>query len=206
MSDRNSQRYGNSHSHEHHRSHNHRHRPGSYGDSFRGRGYRLGDWHSHNESLDSMNGDGHEFVNGRCRNCGALEHHQHRHGGHNSVNGQRQHSTRHTSTRNHSTRNHSTHNHSTRIVQTGAICSNSRRIQAELLRWLNSARTSGTGRPQPPDDYIFCDEHMRQNFGHDYRRFTPNQYMGFLAAAAQQRIRQQQNGARNSDNRGAHAH
>ncbi|KAI0142289.1 hypothetical protein F4776DRAFT_500623 [Hypoxylon sp. NC0597] len=203
-----SRRSQNHHHHHHHHGHDHSH----------------GHSHFHGYDSDDMGGDEHEYINGHCINCGEPEFPQ---GGHRVVQfvngrctncGERQPSTRsnrsnrnnrnnrnNRSNRENRNNNDNHNNQSSRNSRNNQNNQNSRpddstgqRLRDELQRWQNLA---ATGRAQNQDSYLFCDEHMRHHFGDNYARFTPAQYMDMLATAAATFDEQQQNGARNSENR-----
>ncbi|OTA52510.1 hypothetical protein K449DRAFT_242664 [Hypoxylon sp. EC38] len=175
----------------------------------------------------AMEENEHEYINGRCVNCGEPEFPQ---GGHHVgqiVNGRCTNcGERHPSARsNRSTRNNrdnrdnrnsrnnrnnqgSRNNQSSQNSQNSRNNQNSRpdadmgqRLRDELQRWQN---LHATARSQNRNSYLFCDEHMRYHFGDNYAHFTPAQYMDLLATAVAIGG-EQQNGASNNENRDPHS-
>ncbi|KAI8957939.1 hypothetical protein F5Y11DRAFT_62038 [Daldinia sp. FL1419] len=57
-------------------------------------------------------------------------------------------------------------------------------ILYQIERWQKSAATTPNGAPEPVRHYMLPDPHMREIFGDNYDRITPNDYMVYLADAA----------------------
>ncbi|OTA91740.1 hypothetical protein M434DRAFT_32491 [Hypoxylon sp. CO27-5] len=211
------------HHHHHHGHHHHGHDHMHYHDHDHSHGH----WYLPGHGPDDMEENEHEYINGRCVNCGEPEFPQ---GGHHVgqiVNGRCTNcGERHPSARNNrSTRNNRDNrrnrsnrnnqgNQNNQSSQNSQNSQNSRnnqnsrpdadmgqRLRDELQRWQN---LHATARLQNRDSYLFCDEHMRYHFGDNYAHFTPAQYMDMLATAVAIGG-EQQNGASNNENRDPHS-
>ncbi|OTB16263.1 hypothetical protein K445DRAFT_317238 [Daldinia sp. EC12] len=56
-------------------------------------------------------------------------------------------------------------------------------LMDQLDSWKRSALTTHDGAPRPLNGYLFPDPHMRELFGDDYMKFTPDEYMRCLDEA-----------------------
>ncbi|KAI1801444.1 hypothetical protein F4811DRAFT_534423 [Daldinia bambusicola] len=75
------------------------------------------------------------------------------------------------------------------------------RMMDQLDNWKRSALTTHDGAPRPLNNYLFPDSNMRELFGEDYTRYTPDEYMRCLDQAVDMVLEQTTEGPQGSSRR-----